>query len=150
MSRPKSRQRRPRNARQPRWWLGLLLLAAVAAAFAVWQAARPTAAAAVPLEISVAEAAAKREAGAFMLDVREPDEWAAGHILGATLIPLGELAGRVSELPRDQEIVVVCRSGNRSQTGRDILLEAGFEQVSSMAGGMNQWQALGFSTVSGP
>ena len=59
-------------------------------------------------------------------------------------------ASRVDELPRDQEIVVVCRSGNRSQQGRAILLEAGFTQVTSMAGGVTQWRAAGHPTVSGP
>ncbi|MEA5077769.1 MAG: rhodanese-like domain-containing protein, partial [Anaerolineaceae bacterium] len=68
---------------------------------------------------------------------------------GATLIPLGELANRLSELPKDQEIVVVCRSGNRSAQGRDILLNAGFTNVTSMAGGMNQWSAAGYETTSG-
>jgi rhodanese-related sulfurtransferase len=91
-----------------------------------------------------------RDSGAFILDVREPDEWNESHIPGATLIPLGELASRVDEVPQDQEVVVVCRSGNRSQQGRDILLSAGFTDVTSMAGGVNQWKAAGFETVSGP
>ena len=104
----------------------------------------------LPREISVSEASAKRDAGAFILDVREPDEWNESHIPGATLIPLGELASRVDELPKDQEIVVVCRSGNRSQQGRDALLSAGFSQVTSMAGGIKQWTAAGLETVSGP
>jgi rhodanese-related sulfurtransferase len=50
----------------------------------------------------------------------------------------------VSEVPRDKEIVVVCRSGNRSQQGRDILLDAGFAQVTSMTGGLNEWRAKGY------
>jgi rhodanese-related sulfurtransferase len=103
-----------------------------------------------PREVSVEEAVAKRDAGAFILDVREPDEWNQFHVPGSTLIPLGELASRVNELPQDQEIVVVCRSGNRSAKGRDILLSAGFTQVTSMAGGLTQWQAAGYPTVSGP
>jgi rhodanese-related sulfurtransferase len=45
---------------------------------------------------------------------------------------------------------VVCRSGNRSQAGRDILLKAGFDQVASMAGGLSAWRSLGYPTVSGP
>lgn len=101
-------------------------------------------------EINVQEAYQLREEGAFILDVREPDEWVEHHIPGATLIPLGELASRVDEVPRDREIVVVCRSGNRSQTGRDILRNAGFENVTSMAGGVNDWIASGFEVVSGP
>ncbi|MBI5702988.1 MAG: rhodanese-like domain-containing protein [Chloroflexi bacterium] len=104
----------------------------------------------MPREVSVTEAAALRDAGAFILDVRQPEEWNESHIPGATLIPLGELASRVNELPKDQKIVVVCRSGNRSAQGRDILLAAGFEQVTSMAGGIKQWTAAGFETVSGP
>jgi len=131
-------------------WAGLGIIVLL---FAGIFLARPSAAsstAGLPREISVADASAKRDAGAFILDVREPDEWNQVHIPGATLIPLGELASRVNELPTDQEIVVVCRSGNRSQQGRDILISAGFEQVTSMAGGMNQWSSAGFETASGP
>ncbi|PIV26809.1 MAG: rhodanese-like domain-containing protein [Anaerolineae bacterium CG03_land_8_20_14_0_80_58_20] len=84
------------------------------------------------------------QGGAFMLDVRELSEWNEFHAPVATLIPLGELASRVNELPRDRKIVVVCRSGNRSQQGRDILLAAGFMQVTSMDGGMNAWQTSGY------
>jgi rhodanese-related sulfurtransferase len=53
----------------------------------------------------------------------------------------------LSEVPRDRQIVVVCRSGNRSQEGRDILIGAGFEQVTSMAGGLSEWRANGFPIV---
>jgi rhodanese-related sulfurtransferase len=107
-------------------------------------------AAGLPPEVTVAEALEKREAGAFILDVREPSEWEDAHIPGATLIPLGQLASRLDEVPKDQEVVVVCRSGNRSAEGRDILLRSGFEKVTSMAGGMNQWKAARNPTVSGP
>jgi rhodanese-related sulfurtransferase len=109
-----------------------------------------TAGAALPLEVDVAKASALRDAGAFVLDVRQPDEWAAGHIEGATLIPLGELATRVAEVPRDRDVVVICRSGNRSAQGRDILLGAGYATVTSMAGGMNDWAASGRPVVTGP
>ena len=68
----------------------------------------------------------------------------------STLIPVGELENRLDEVPRDREIVVVCRSGNRSRTGRDILLKAGYPQVTSVTGGLKQWQAAGYPTVSGP
>ncbi|MBE0696188.1 MAG: rhodanese-like domain-containing protein [Anaerolineaceae bacterium] len=112
------------------------------AAFAISQLTRP-AQVSFPLEISVAQAAEKRDQGAFILDVRQPEEWDVLHIPGATLIPLGELPNRLNEVPKDREVVVVCRSGNRSQQGRDILLKAGYNQATSMAGGMNQWQAQG-------
>lgn len=131
-------------------WAGLGILVVILAGVFLFNPGKEAAAQALPREVSVAEAAALREAGAFVLDVREPEEWIESHIPGATLIPLGELASRVNEVPKDQKIVVVCRSGNRSQQGRDILLAAGFDQVTSMAGGINQWKAAGFETVSGP
>jgi rhodanese-related sulfurtransferase len=116
----------------------------------VWIMSRnTTTAGSMPAEISVSEAVAKQQEGAFILDVREPSEWTDAHIAGATLIPLGELESRVNELPKDKEIVVVCRSGNRSAQARDLLLNDGFTQVTSMAGGLNQWKAAGYPTVSG-
>ena len=113
-------------------------------------AAAPVAAAPLPDTITVAEAAAKRAAGAFVLDVRTPEEWADYHIPGATLIPLDQLETRLNEVPKDKEVVVVCRSGNRSQPGRDILKNAGFSQVTSMSGGLKEWQAANLPTVTGP
>jgi len=100
--------------------------------------------------VSTTEAVNLRNAGAFILDVRQPEEWNEYHVPGSTLIPLGELETRAKELPRDKKIVVVCRSGNRSATGRDILLKAGFPQVTSLAGGLSQWKAAGHPTVTGP
>jgi rhodanese-related sulfurtransferase len=136
-----------------------LAVAAVAAACSPATEAAPTTApvasapagqvAALPAEVSVADALALRESGAFILDVRQPEEWDAVHIPDATLIPLGELASRVGEIPNDRQVVVVCRSGNRSAQGRDILLGAGFPSVTSMAGGMNDWAAAGYPTASG-
>ena len=126
--------------------VGLVIL--IGAGIALMRPA-PTADAPLPAEINVAQAAQKRDEGAFILDVREPSEWVSFHIPGATLIPLGELPARLSEVPKDREIVVVCRSGNRSQTGRDILIEAGFAKATSMAGGVNDWQAQGLPIVSG-
>jgi len=82
--------------------------------------------------------------GAFVLDVRTVEEWNEFHAPNSTLIPLDQLASRLNEVPRDRQVVVVCRSGNRSQQGRDILLNAGFEQVTSMTGGLNEWRAGGF------
>jgi rhodanese-related sulfurtransferase len=105
--------------------------------------------AALPAEVDVAKAKELQAAGAFVLDVREPSEWVEGHIDGATLIPLGELPNRVAEVPADKQIVVVCRSGNRSQAGRDVLLGAGLPSVTSMAGGVKDWGAAGYPLVTG-
>ncbi len=100
-------------------------------------------------EISIAQAEQKRADGALMLDVREQDEWDTLHIPGATLIPLSTLPTQLNELPKDQEIVVYCRSGNRSKEGAEILSQAGFTNVSSMAGGITEWQAAGYPTETG-
>jgi rhodanese-related sulfurtransferase len=115
-------------------------------------ASAPAAVAAAPLPdtISVAEAAAKRDAGAFILDVRTQDEWNEYHIPGSTLIPLDQIETRLDEVPNDKDVVVVCRSGNRSQPGRDVLKNAGFTQVTSMSGGLKEWKAAGLPTVAGP
>lgn len=145
-----SRQTKKQTFNPTLLWAGVGIIAVILAGAFLFKPGDSTAADVLPREVSVTEAAALRDDGAFILDVREPDEWIESHIPGATLIPLGELASRVGELPQGQEIVVVCRSGNRSQQGRDILLSAGFSQVTSMAGGINQWKAAGLETVTGP
>lgn len=101
-------------------------------------------AATLPSEISVSEAYTRYQNGAFLLDVRTQEEWDDFHAPNTTLIPLDQLPSRLGELPRGKEIVVVCRSGNRSQQGRDILINAGFQQVTSMKGGLNEWRASGY------
>lgn len=104
----------------------------------------------LPLEISVSDAAQMKTDGALMLDVREQSEWDEFHMPDARLIPLAQLESRLNDLPKDRDIVVVCRSGNRSAAGRDTLLQAGFTRVTSMAGGMNDWKASGLPTLTGP
>ena len=103
----------------------------------------------LPAFVSVDEAYQMYQNGTFVLDVRTPEEWNDFHAPNTTLIPLEELASRVDELPKDQPIVVVCRSGNRSQAGRDILLQVGFN-ATSMNGGLNAWRDSGHPVVSGP
>jgi rhodanese-related sulfurtransferase len=78
---------------------------------------------------------------ARLLDVREPAEWAAGRISGAVWIPLGELAARLDEVP-DGPLVVVCRSGVRSDLAAEALRERG-RDASNLAGGMIAWVAAG-------
>ncbi len=140
----------PQSSKKPYRWIILLALVAVIAAVALLWPRPSGATAAYPSEISVDQALSEREAGAFILDVRQPEEWNEIHIPDSTLIPLDELPNRLKEVPRDQKIVVVCRSGNRSKSGRNILLQNGFEQVTSMQGGVNQWRDKGYPTVSGP
>jgi rhodanese-related sulfurtransferase len=99
----------------------------------------------LPNEINTAQAhQIYQEKGAFFVDVRELSEWETVHIPDVTLIPLGDLPDRLSEIPKDRPIVVICRSGNRSRPGRDILKQAGYSNVTSVAGGITDWKAQGF------
>ncbi len=138
-------------------WLWLALLALVGLALAGCAAA-PAAAVAPP--VAEVRAATPQEvyprlpgdldSGLILLDVRTPQEWAEdGHIAGATLIPLADLEARApAELPRDAEIVVYCRSGNRSQQAAALLLEAGYTNLSDM-GGIIDWVAAGYEVEYG-
>jgi len=72
-------------------------------------------------------------------DVRQPDEVAKGALPGATNIPLGELAARLTELDNQQRVVVLCRSGGRSTQAAELLTEAGFADVVNLEGGMIAW-----------
>ena len=65
------------------------------------------------------------------------------------LIPLGSLPSRLKEVPRDRPVVVYCRTGHRSAQGHDILLQAGYKPVTSLAGGITQWQSQGMPVVTG-
>lgn len=89
------------------------------------------------------------QSGLALLDVREPDEWAAGHAPDALHIPLRDVParlGELSELPDDQPIYVVCRTGGRSEQATAFLNANGFEAV-NVAGGMKSWQTEGRDMV---
>jgi rhodanese-related sulfurtransferase len=132
--------------RRPSTQIGLLIVVGLVI-YLILQAGggnSNNASASLPNEISVSEALTKYQNGAFVLDVRTQEEWNEYHAPNTTLIPLDQLPARLNEVPKDKEIVVVCRSGNRSQQGRDILLNAGFTQVTSMKGGLNEWRASGY------
>ncbi|CAJ65360.1 MULTISPECIES: rhodanese-like domain-containing protein [Frankia] len=83
----------------------------------------------------------------LLVDVREPDEWSAGHIADALHIPMGELVTRLDEVPREQDVVVVCRSGGRSAAVTGYLVQGGW-QVRNLTDGMLAWQAHGRPMVS--
>ena len=89
-------------------------------------------------EISVNEAIDLLEGDAILLDVRQEDEWNAGHAPMASLIPLAELPDHLDELPRDRLIVCACRSGGRSLRAATFLQENGFDVV-NLTGGMMAW-----------
>ena len=84
---------------------------------------------------------------AWLLDVREPYEWQAGHVDGALHLPMGELVGRLGELPHDREVVVVCKVGGRSAQVVQYLNQAGWSAV-NLDGGMYAWAAAGRPMVS--
>jgi molybdopterin/thiamine biosynthesis adenylyltransferase/rhodanese-related sulfurtransferase len=92
-------------------------------------------------EITPAELASKLETGhrLLLLDVREPHEWEIAHLEGAMLIPRGDLLGRMSELSTADDIVLYCRSGERSARALNLLREAGFRRLKNLRGGINAW-----------
>ncbi|MBC8154966.1 MAG: rhodanese-like domain-containing protein [Bacteroidetes bacterium] len=96
------------------------------------------------MDITVQDLKARLDAGEKinLVDVREPNEYAADNI-GGTLIPLGELSYRVDELEdlQNEEVVVYCRSGSRSGMAQQILEENGFTNVRNMTGGMLAYRA---------
>lgn len=89
-------------------------------------------------DVDVAEAFSLVEGEAILLDVRQLDEFDAGHAPMATLVPLSELPDHLDELPRDALIVCVCRSGGRSKRAALFLAEQGFD-VANVEGGMLAW-----------
>jgi rhodanese-related sulfurtransferase len=93
-------------------------------------------------EIGPAEAAARLESGAVALDVREPEEWEAGHISGSVHIPIGELVMRQEEIPVGVPLIAVCRSGSRSAYATELLVRAGYE-AANLAGGLHAWRSAG-------
>jgi rhodanese-related sulfurtransferase len=89
----------------------------------------------------------KDKKGEFLLlDVRQPEEYEAGHIPGAMLIPLGELEARQEELERDKKIITYCRSGRRSMAAAIALCGLGFKHIHNMEGGILNWR---YETISG-
>jgi rhodanese-related sulfurtransferase len=93
-----------------------------------------------------AVAVADLPADAVMLDVREPDEWQAGHAPGARHLPMSELTSRLGEVPADDPLYVVCRSGGRSGRVVAFLAGQGYPAV-NVEGGMQSWAAQGREVV---
>lgn len=78
-----------------------------------------------------------------VLDVREPMEWAVGHVPGAQLIALGDVRERVAEVPRDRDVAVICEAGVRSSSAASILQAAGITEVFNVVDGTGGWRASG-------
>jgi rhodanese-related sulfurtransferase len=79
----------------------------------------------------------------FLLDVRENDEWTAGHVPGALHVPMMDVPARVDEVPTDRDVVVICRVGGRSAQVVAYLRQNGFDRVINLDGGMIDWEAAG-------
>ena len=96
-------------------------------------------------QVSATEAAARGADGsALLIDVREDEEWDAGHAEGMTHLPMSRLT--LDQIPAGRPIVVVCRSGNRSDRVAEVLTEVGMD-AANMAGGMHAWVAAGLPIV---
>ncbi len=101
-----------------------------------------------PVDISAEDFAAAWTAETPVIDVREPAEFAAGHVPGATSIPLNQLLERAGELPTDGPLYVICASGNRSRSATEALRRTGIEAY-SVAGGTSAWADAGREIVTG-
>jgi rhodanese-related sulfurtransferase len=104
-----------------------------------WQAGRmhPN----VP-EVSVAQIPAAHQTAGRLVDVREDDEWDAGHVAGAEHIRMHEIPARMTELNADQQVMVICRTGSRSALVTQFLTAHGLDAV-NVVGGMRAWVAAG-------
>jgi rhodanese-related sulfurtransferase len=123
------------------------LFALVAIALAVWTSqAGAGEIASITAEGLHARLQEKREKP-LIVDVREPEEFNGGHIAGALLAPLAGVADSMERVPRDREIVLVCRSGRRSGKAYEVLAARGFSSLRNMEGGMLAWEKLGYPTV---
>lgn len=92
--------------------------------------------------VPVSEAHRTGQHGDLILDVREPHEFAAGHVPGSTLIPLGQLPAQLRQLPTDRRVLIVCATGNRSSYATQMLQGAGHD-AHNIDGGMAAWQGAG-------
>lgn len=101
-----------------------------------------------PREIDVDDLAVRITEGATVVDVREADEYAAGHVPGAILVPLSELEARVDDIPDDRPVLVICKSGGRSARACGYLAPLG-RDVTNVAGGTMAWIDSGRAVVEG-
>jgi rhodanese-related sulfurtransferase len=145
MARKHTKQMQHKYKRNLTWlWVGLGVLVVVVAGILLI-APKPT----PSVEISPDQAYAKYQQGALVLDVRTQDEYNQFHIKGSKLIPLDQLPNRLIELSKDKDIVVVCLSGHRSQSGTAILQQAGFKHVSCLNGGLQAWMDANYPVEKG-
>jgi rhodanese-related sulfurtransferase len=100
-------------------------------------------------EIDIDELARLREAGAVLVDVRQPDEYETARVPGAQLIPLVDVPERIEEIPSDERVYVICGSGGRSAKAVEYLNNQGYDTV-NVAGGTKAWLEAGHPVEHGP
>ena len=123
-------------------WLGLVLLAAVFLPACTPELALPN--------VTLEQARAEHEAGrVLMIDIREPKEHATGVAQGVRLMPMSQVAQRVSEIPKqaDQPVLLICNTQNRSRAVTQALQEQGFTNIRYVQGGMSAWAQRGWPMV---
>ncbi len=86
----------------------------------------------------------KDNEGVYLLDVREQHEYDEKHIPDITLLPMSEIESRLNEIPTDKEVIITCRSGNRSGQVAEFLRQNGFDNVHNMEGGIIAWEEAGY------
>jgi rhodanese-related sulfurtransferase len=89
----------------------------------------------------------QQEEKLFLLDVREPHEFQYAHIANSVLIPLNQIPARLGELDPQQEIVVICHHGMRSQQAANYLAQSGFKNIANLTGGIDAWSCTCDSSV---
>ena len=97
------------------------------------------------VSVEAAAAMVAEEPAPTIIDVRTPEEFAQGHLVGAVLVDYNAPGFReaIAELPRDESYLIYCRSGNRSAGARQVMVELGFEDVADIDGGVTAWVAQG-------
>jgi rhodanese-related sulfurtransferase len=98
------------------------------------------------VDVTEARRRLDQEPKPFILDVREPWEYATGHLPGAHLVPLGDLERRLADVPKDRPILAVCQVGARSLAAAAFLIAAGYPDVTNVDGGTTAWVERGYPT----
>jgi rhodanese-related sulfurtransferase len=107
-------------------------------------AAKPAAANVTPMsQEQLLEHQAKHPQHLFVLDVRSPEEFAAGHVPGAVNVPYDQIASRLVDVPKDKDVVLYCRSGRRAGIAAEVLQANGYTRLSHLEGDMNAWVEKG-------
>lgn len=121
----------------------------IAVSGAIWYLQTPLKAEGDYGDVTVEQAMAliRETPSLVILDVRTPAEYGEGHLERAINIPVDELVDRLDELSRDDELLVYCRTGNRSRRAVDALLEDGFTRVYHMVDGIEGWKRAGYPVI---